>query len=366
MLVSLRLTARTLVAVFCAALAVALMGAGTQNFFGTPTLVIFPYRPADGMDPSAGIGYANQLGAALKSLGGMNVVMADPATVPADYLHVAKAAGADYYFMGSFSPPTQNTVPLIEQIVSARSGTVVWSSTAYLGAATDVVSQAPAVKTAVTQYITRGYEAVLNPPSPRPAAKPTQTPAPKKVASSGSRPAGGQPGGDGPPLKLPNEAYGFSSKPTAPPKVYAAASRPSRFVVLNFVGKDVPATVRDYTVTALETSLKRRGQTVAEGDPLSTAHRLPSPELCADTGASYLVFGSISATAVKAEEYNNYLGVVNALLNVSLYSCSAQKFLPPANGLRGAGGTWQAAVQKSADAAVSRYLMKAATVASSS
>jgi hypothetical protein len=363
MLVSLRLTARSLVAFFCAALAVALMGAATQNFFGTPTLVIFPYRPADGMDPTAGVAYANQLGAALKSLGGVNVVMADPATVPADYLHTAKAAGGDYYFMGSFSPPTQNTVPLIEQIVSARSGTVVWSTTAYLASVADVVSQAPAVKTAVTGYITHGYETVLNPPPP-PTPRPSPTPVPKKV-SSGSRPAGGQPG-DGPPLKLPNEAYGFSSKPTAPPKVYAAASRPSRFVVLSFIGNDVPPNVRDYTVAALENSLKHRGQTVAEGDPLSTGHRLPSPELCADTGASYLVFGSISATAIKPVEDNNYIGMVNAQLNVSLYSCSAQKFFPPANGVRGAGSTWQAAIQKSADAAVSRYLMKATTVASSS
>jgi hypothetical protein len=341
------------------------MGASAQNFFGTPTLVIFPYRPSDGMDPTAGITYANQLGDALKALGGVNVVMADPATTPSDYLHTAKAAGADYYFMGSFAPPTQNTVPLIEQIVSARSGTVVWSSTAYLTAATDVSTQAPIVKTAVVSYITRGYADVLNPPPPRPAAKPS-TPAPKRVASSASRGGGGDSGADGPPLKLPNEAYGFSSKPTAPPKVYAAASRPSRFVVLNFVGKDVPPNVRDYTVAALETSLKHRGQTVAEGDPLSTAHRLPSPELCADTGASYLVFGSVSATANKATEDDNYVGSVNALLNVSLYSCSAQKFLPPANGLHGFGSTWQAAVTKSADAAVTRYLMKAVTVASSS
>jgi hypothetical protein len=317
------------------------------------------------MDPSAGIGYANQLGTAIKALGGVNVVMADPATLPADYLHVAKAAGADYYFMGSFAPPTQNAVPLIEQVVSARSGTVVWSSTAYLTVATDVASQAPIIKTAVVTYITRGYADVLNPPPPKPAAV-KETPPPKKVVNSASRAGSGEPGVDGPPLKLPNEAYGFSSKPTAPPKVYAAASRPSRFVVLNFVGKDVPPNVRDYTVAALETSLKHRGQTVAEGDPLSTGHRLPSPELCADTGASYLVFGSISATATKPVEDNNYIGVVNALLNVSLYSCSAQKFLPPANGVRGAGSTWQAAVQKSADAAVTRYLMKAVTVASSS
>ncbi len=363
MLVSPRLTARSLVAVFCAALAVALLGAGTVNFFPTPTLVIFPYRPSQGMDPAAGIGYANQLGAALKSLGGVNVVMADPATAPADYLHTAKAAGGDYYFMGSFSPPTQNTIPLIEQIVSARSGTVVWSTTAYLAASGDVILQAPAVKSAVTQYLTRGYETVLNPPPPpRPTAKPTE--APKKITSSASR-GSGQPG-DAPPLKLPNEAYGFSSKPTAAPKVYAAASRPSRFVVLNFVAKDVPPAVRDYTVAAIETSLKRRGQSVAEGDPLSTAHRLPSPELCTDTGASFLVFGSVSAVAQKGQEYNNYINSVNALLNVSLYSCSAQKFLAPGNGLRGYGSTWQAAVSKSADAAVDHYLLKTATVASSS
>ncbi len=88
--------------------------------------------------------------------------MADPATVPADYLRVTKAAGGDYYLIGYVAPPTNNAYSVIEQIVSARSGTVVWSQTAHIGANDDIFDQAPIIKNALLTYSSRGFYAVLN------------------------------------------------------------------------------------------------------------------------------------------------------------------------------------------------------------
>jgi hypothetical protein len=371
MLDSPRWFARSIVAVLCASLAVALMGA-TTSLLPPPTLVIFSFTPADGADPNSGTEFAKQLGAALTTLGGVKVVMADAATVPANYLRTAKTAGGDYYLMGHIAPAIKNSLPVIEQIVSARSGIVVWSETAHVSSDDDVANQAPTVKNAVTSYAARGYATILNAtPGPVRTVKPATTPAPKKVAAASADGPGGVPGPggviigpDGVP-RLPNEAYGFSSKPTALPKVYASASRPSRFVVLSFAGKSVTPVIREYTVDSLVRTLKTHGQSVAEGDPAALGHHLPGPDVCADTGGRYLVFGTIEATSQAAAESNNYVSLVNTALNVTVYNCATGKFEKPTI-LRGRGMPWQNSVDNATSTAVNRYLMKLATLATSS
>jgi hypothetical protein len=354
-------------AVLCVSLAVTLMGAETSTLLPAPTLVVFPLNHAEGTDPSAGIAYAAQLGNALKALGGVKVIVADPATTPADFLHVAKAAGGEYYFMGSIAPPLNNAAAVIEELVSTRSGTIVWSKTAYISRPDDVLDQGPVVKDALLNYADRGYFLVLNP-----TPKPIDTPAPaarkKGVASPGGSANGGAPvaktvPGDEPPQKLPNEAYGYSSKPTPPPKVYASAGRPSRFVVLNFVPKNVLPEVREYTIDSLTALLKHHGQTAAEGDPVTTEHRLPGSAVCAETGAGYLVFGNVSAKATVANADNNEMGRVDASLDVAVFDCVAGRFVPAVKGVRGSGHPWQKAVDAAATKAVNNYLLKLTTSA---
>jgi hypothetical protein len=352
-------------------LAITLMGAETSTLLPAPTLVVFPLNHAEGSDPSAGIAYAAQLGNALKALGGIKVIVADPATTPSDFLHVAKAAGGEYYFMGSIAPPLNSAAAVIEELVSTRSGTIVWSKTAYISRPDDVLDQGPVVKDALLAYADRGYFLVLN-PTPKPISTPTPQARKKGVATEGTGTAGGGSGppppplhipGDEPPQKLPNEAYGYSSKPTPPPKVYASASRPSRFVVLNFAPKNVLPEVRDYTIDSLTASLRHHGQTAAEGNPVTTEHRLPGAAVCAETGAAYLVFGNVSAKAVVANADNNEMGRVDASLDVAVYDCVAERFVPAVKGVRGSGHPWQKAVDAAATKAVNGYLLKLTTTA---
>lgn len=366
MLVALHSLRRLMTAVFCMSLAVTLMGAENSSLLlPAPVLVLFPLSHPEGTDASSGVAYSEQLAAALKSLGGVKVIVGDPATAPADFLRVAKAAGGEYYFMGSIAPPLNNAAAVIEEIVSTRSGTIVWSKTAYVARPTDVADQAPVVKDGLLKYADRGYFLVLN-PTPKPIPTPTLD-AKKKpaVASGGNGAKGGATPppilripGDNAPEKLPNEAYGYSSKPTAPPKVYASASKPSRFVVLNFVPKNVLPEVRDYTIDSLTATLKRHGQSAAEGNPLTTLHRLPGAAVCAETGAGYLVFGDVTAKATVANEYNNDMGHVDASLDVAVFDCVADRFVPAAKGVRGSGHPWQNAVDAATTKAVNGYLLK--------
>lgn len=367
-----RLT-QLIVALFCLTFAVALIGATPPPSLPpalgpAPTIMIFPMRQPEGLDPKAGIGYALKLGNALAALGGVKVIAGDPATTVSDYLHVAKAAGADFYMMGSVAPPLNNAVAVVQQVVSTRTGIVSWSGTAYVSSEEDVTAQAPLIKTAITQYETRGYMAILN-PTPVPAQRPTPTPAPQRnrlTASAGGGAGGGGKGADQPPLALPNEAYGFSSKPTAPPKVYASAANPSRFVVLTFIGKNVTPQVRDYTVDSLIKALKKHGQSAAEGNPDTTGHRLPSADLCASTGAAYLVFGSVTGSSTKGNENSNWIPHSDASIVLAAYDCATQSFVATTKNSRGEGARWTDAVDRAANAAVTSYLLKIGAVASSS
>jgi len=346
--------AQLLCAVFCMSLAITLMGA-TSSLLPPTTLVIFPFRQAEGLDPKRGQDYVAKLGSALTALGGVNVVMGDPATAQADYLHAAKAAGAEYYLIGYVAPPANNVYAVIEQIVSARSGTIVWSNTAHIGSNEDILDQGPVIKTAVVSYSSRGFYAVLN-PTPKPV-KASPTPLPKKNGVSVGGASGGSGGTPGKPLDLPNEAYGFSSKPTAPPKVYASAGNPTRFVVVASTGKLVPPVIRDYTTSSLIIALKRNGQTAAQGNPETTVHWIfRGHDVCADTGAAYLVSGSVSTKSMDATLGNGMW--TDAYVNIALYDCAAQKFEQSTKPMYGGAFSWKTAVDHATNAAVKDYLLK--------
>ncbi len=362
-----RRLARSLVAVFCAGLAIGLMGAATPPPTPPPnlpptTLVVFPFRVADGVDPNIGVQYSTTLVKALSALiekSGAKVVLGDAATLPENYLRTTKADGGDYYLIGHVAPPLHSAAAVIQEIVGAHSGTVVWSQTAYIASEQDVTDQAVVIRNALGSYVMRGYAAILAAPI---RTAPPPTPAPVKKAAPGKGP---RPGADGLSEELPNEAYGFSSKPTAPPKVYASASKPARFVVLKIAG-DARPQVRTYTESSLISALKHHGQTVAEGDPDKTSFPIVrGPDICKDTGAGYLVFGSVTGTQTQPTPDNNYQGWTDAYLTVGVYDCAAQKFEHPAKPLHGGGNIWNKAVDNVADSAVTGYLLKIATVAKS-
>jgi hypothetical protein len=335
---------------------------GASGLLSTaPVLVLFPFRYAEGLDPRYSTDYIAKLGASMTTAGGVKIVMGDPATTPENFLHTTKVDNGDFYLTGFIAPPVNGAMSVIEQIVSARSGTVVWANTAHISGDKDISDQGPIVQNALLTYATRGYFAILN-PTPKPAAAAATT-APKKngIVGAGAAPnsASGAPKA---PLQLPNEAYGFSSKPTAPPKIYASASRPTRFVVLPITGKTVPVVIRTYAGTSLVSALSRHGQTVAQGDPDQTQHPLlRGAQICAQTGGSYIVWGDVRTKSSDATNGNDLW--TEAYLNVAVYDCSTQKLESVAKPLYGGAFSWKTAVDHAANLAVTDYLLKVSTVA---
>jgi hypothetical protein len=330
----------TVIALMCLSLAVALMGA-TPSSLGSSTVVIFPFHVAEGIDPHVGVVYGTELGSAITAVGGVNVVTGDPATAPADYLRTAKADGGDYYLIGFIAPPLNETFAVNEQLVSARSGIIVWSGNAYLGPNIDVHDQGSIIKNALLAYASRGYGLI------------TSEVAPHDVTSSSSPKIGSVTRVADQPLPLPNEAYGLLPKPTATSKRYATAKLPSRFVVLEIVGSSVASSVRGYAVSSLTVALARHGQTVSEGNPTATVYPVVRAQfICAQTGGTYLVFGSLEAQVTPASSVNAFIGWADADLKVVAYDCQNQKFAQATRSFHGGGTLLTTAIDKAADAAV--------------
>jgi hypothetical protein len=358
MLARLRWPQRLLAAIFCTSLAITLMGAGLLST--APVLVLFPFRYAEGLDPRYSTDYITKLGASMTAAGGVRIVIGDPATTPENFLHTAKVDGGDFYLNGFIAPPVNGAMAVIEQIVSARSGTVVWANTAHISSDKDIADQGPIVQNALLTYATRGYFAILN-PTPKPAATPTTSAKKNGIVGAGSAPDSSR-GVPKAPLDLPNEAYGFSSKPTAPPKVYASANHPTRFVVLPITGKTVPVVIRTYAESSLVGALSRHGQTAAQGDPEQTQHPLlRGAQICAQTGGKYLVWGDVRTNSNDATDGDDMW--TEAYMNVAVYDCASQRLQSVAKPLHSSAFSWKTAVDHAANLAVTDYLLKVSTVA---
>ena len=350
-----------MLAVMCAAFASALAGAApTASLAGRPVVVVFPFRTADGIDAQNGRDYAVAIGNALQATPGLNVVMADPSTQPADFLHVTRAEGGDYYLSGFIAGATSGGTTVLEQLVSRRSGTAVWGITAHIATKSDIADQGPVVHDALMAYVTRGFYAIIN-STPTPFPVKTAKPTKKNGLSLGN---GG--GGDGPPgpaptphrtLDLPNEAYGFSSAPTAQPILYASADHPARFAILGVTGSTVNDTMKRYVVSSLVATLSHHGEPALPGDPETTKHFLIHPQdTCKVTGASFLVFGTITAHSTDATSGADPW--TNADYTPMVYDCAAQAYNRSAHPIRSSAFDWKTAFDRATYKATTDFFAK--------
>ena len=346
---------RFMAAVFCTSFAIALLGASAPAAFSNgPTIVIFPFKTADGLDPANGREYALALGHAIETAGGITVVMGDVATPQSEFLKATAAKDGDYYLTGFVSAPIRGTTSVLEQLVSRRSGTAVWGITAQITTDKDILDQGPVVHDALLTYASRGYYAIIN-ATPQPA--PTKTPKPDKKNGITSSSGGG--GNGGPPrrtLDLPNEAYGFSSAPTAQPKVYASTAHPARFAILAVSGAIADVEKR-YAEASLVNTLSHHSQPALPGDPEQTRHWLIHPsDTCAQTGAAYLVFGTLSTHSTDATS-----GVepwTDASFTPMVYDCAAQAYNRASKPIRTSAFDWKTAVDRATFKATTDFFGK--------
>ncbi len=111
----------------------------------THVLVVYPFAVSGAAPEDMGKQISDKIGAEITSLGGVQVVHGAPATKTADYRSAAQAAGADYYYSGSIIP-VFTSYSAIEQLVSTRTGTVMWSVTIHFKSIAEVNGEGERVR----------------------------------------------------------------------------------------------------------------------------------------------------------------------------------------------------------------------------
>jgi TolB-like protein len=212
------------------------------SFAATKTLVVYPFIVNGAAPEELGSQLSERIAADITALGG--VVVVHGTAKAAEYRTAARAAGADFYFTGQIVP-VFNRYSAIENLVSTRSGTVMWSVTIQFRTLADIVGEGGRIRA----ELFRG----------------DATP-PPGIGANGSS------------LVTPVPMSGY--------------------VVLPLTGSALEAD-RGYALTALVDTLKRRGFSVvtvpssAAVDPV-----VDGPAVCTKSEARTLIVGSLDTTRV--------------------------------------------------------------------
>jgi TolB-like protein len=130
--------------------------AATLQPTSLPIVVVFPFGVSTDMSADNGQKAANLFVQVMNSAGGIDTIDA-PATVTRDdYLKYAQRVNADYYVSG-YMTPLGTGVSLVEQVVSTRSGAMLFGQTAQIQSFEDASAQAIAIHDGIMNQI-RGMQ----------------------------------------------------------------------------------------------------------------------------------------------------------------------------------------------------------------
>lgn len=295
-------------------------------FINAPSIVVYPLQANGSLDPEAGSRLSVMLATQIAQLGGVTVKPAPPGIAQRDYLEAARKLGVDYYVSG-YITPLGDSASVVEQVVSAYSGSVVWSNTAEMSTYADAAGQGSLIRSAIIGHAGRAFASLGTGEEPAPAAPPESQSASKEANLT---------------LVGPRKPRVASAAGTPAPKQTVA--------VLPVAGSDSPDR-RTYAAGSVVHALKKHGVNAALApapapDPASDAH-----QVCSQTGAT-LVLGTTLATQAPQPNAPTTANVV-----VSAYDCAGQ-LLGRQTASRDAGGKrgWQVAIDRAVEAAVNDYL----------
>jgi hypothetical protein len=243
-----------------------------------PKLAVYDLRVNGSVPESLGTDFATAIATEIRDDGGVNVVNGAPGLPASRDLGDAKAQGADYYLSGAIAP-VGTRYSVICQLVSVRTGLMVWSSTFQAGSVDDARGQGTAARQALLDEIGRSTFPTVH-----------ATPAPA----------------------------GFVAPANA---VATPTPAPATFAVVTFGGSALP-TDRALAARAALENIRVRGAS-AVTDSLQPQDLSVSGALaCADTGAATVVGGTLATTRSESLTAPSSL---RADIALQVYDCRTQQ-----------------------------------------
>lgn len=198
-----------------------------------PLVVVFPFDASTDIKPGTGQAAAQLYVQQMNAAGGIDTIAAPASVKRTSYASYASGVKADYYLAG-YMTPLGNGVSLVEQVVSVRSGTIVYGQTAQIESFQDATAQARMIHDgiiALEKQISDAYTSAQ--------ATSTSTPMPSNQA---------------------NLAQGFSGLKTlfkhkGGPTPVPASAKPPKGVIVARVAGALPAADLAKATTELYTTL---------------------------------------------------------------------------------------------------------------
>jgi TolB-like protein len=342
---------RLLVVVLFACLGLPLIAATPPAFSTKPTVVVFPFT-ANGsqIDREASSRLATIIATRMAETGTVTMIPPPPGTERKDFLSVARSSNADYYIAG-FISSLGNGVSIVEQVVSASTGIVVFSNTAQLSTYAEAAGQGDDLALFISRHANRAYSSIGTAP---PAASPTPQPAReaqtnlgklfgrKKPAATAKPSAAPTPAASAPAAALINNAtptphpIAAQTAATPPPTPAATGSLSGRAVVP--VGGSAEVALRDIATSRV--AERTHAEQVAS-----------SAIACGDHPRDAV----LSATLSTRTDPTN--GGVGATFDLTAADCAGKVLWHGSYSNDAAGPqAGQVAVERAVDAAVGAYL----------
>lgn len=265
-----------------------------------PIIVVFPFGTSSDIPAANGEKAANLFVQVMNSAGGLDAIGA-PATVKHEnYLGYARTVNADYYVTGYMTPLGEG-VSLVEQVVSTRSGTMIFGQTAQINSFEDASSQAITVHDGIVAQ-EQAFKAQYQ------SAQATATPAPAATGQANFTKG------------LSDIAGLFKRKGKSAPTKTVAVQKPDKGVLVAHVNGTVPQTNLTSATTELYSALNgfyNARMTNASGQNLTRQ----ADTICGSDRNNTIATGTLSAITT-----HHGLGTrTQWTFNLDIYTCWGAK-----------------------------------------
>ena len=291
----------------------------TARAEAAPKLAVYDFTVNGSVPQTIGAQFAAAVASELRTGGGVNVVTGPPALTAARDRDDARSQGADYYLTGAIAPLTTR-YSVICELVSVRTGLLVWSSTLQAGTADDLRGQGALVRQILSDQIGRTSFPTVRATAP-------QSTAPAPVGSAAA-------------LALTNGAAPLNS-----------ASPAATFAVVTFGGSALPSD-RAFAVRTVLESIRRRGASAVTDSLQPQDLSVSGAQACMDTAAATVVGGTLET--MRSESVSAPTAAT-ATVALQVYDCRTQRlFAGPLAGMKAAPISSDA-IRDATDAALAGY-----------
>jgi hypothetical protein len=296
----------------CVALAVFTLPHAAFGAGAAPTvIVVYPLIVSAKAPAELGLAVSNILSTGIAQ--GGDVTIADPGgpVDQTDYLSTARKLGAAYYVSGYVST-IGNQVAAVEQLVSSKSGVMVWRTSSTYAAPADARATGAVMHDIIVQFASQGFAAFNNGIGTAPAAAPAP-----------AAPARDKPVPLASPLRIPgnvNVAAAPLSATTPAPIAVTGYS-----VVVGPFDGNADLSMRLYAASAAVQLLPRYNMSGAQlEDAPATGATSYGLLMCAQQGSDYYLTGQIDVQ--KDDPGRGFTFTV--LLRMQAYDCNNRSARP--------------------------------------